>query len=121
MNKQIRRLTAALLACYLILFVQLNLLQVGERSALSANPNNNRAILRDFDKPRGPIVTADGVVIAMSQASADTKYKFQRVYPTGDLFANVSGYYTFGFGATKLEKKFTEVLAGRTRDRKSVV
>ena len=114
MNKQIRRLTGALLVCYLILFVQLNLLQVGERSALSANPNNNRAILRDFDKPRGAIVTADGVVIASSQASTDTKYKFQRVYPTGDLFANISGYYTFGFGATKLEKKFTEVLAGRT-------
>ena len=116
MNKQIRRLTAALLACYLILFVQLNVLQVVKRDTLAANPSNNRAVLRDFDKPRGSIVTADGVVIASSEPSAatDTKFKFQRVYPKGDLFANVSGYYTFAFGATKLEKKYTEVLAGRT-------
>lgn len=116
MNKQIRRLTAALLACYLILFVQLNLLQVVKRDALASNTNNNRAVLRDFDRPRGSIVTADGVVIASSQpaAATDTKFKFQRVYPKGDLFASVSGYYTFAFGATKLEKKYTEVLAGRT-------
>jgi peptidoglycan glycosyltransferase len=114
MNKQIRRLTAALLACYLILFVQLNVLQVVKRPELAANVNNNRAVLRDFDKPRGAIVTADGVVIASSQPSADTKYKYQRTYPQGDLFANVTGYYTFAFGATKLEKKFTAVLAGNT-------
>ena len=116
MNKQIRRLTAALLACYLILFVQLNVLQVVKRDSLAAKPSNNRAVLRDFDKPRGSIVTADGVVIARSDptAATDTKFKFQRVYPTGDLFANVSGYYTFAFGATKLEKKYTEVLAGRS-------
>ncbi|CAB4886182.1 unannotated protein [freshwater metagenome] len=116
MNKQVRRLTAALLVCFLILFVQLNFLQVAQRDKLATNTNNNRATLRDFDKPRGPIVTADGAVIASSQPTgpSDTKFKYQRVYPTGDLFANVSGYYTYAYGATKLEKKYTEVLAGRT-------
>ncbi|HEY4331298.1 MAG TPA: penicillin-binding transpeptidase domain-containing protein, partial [Ilumatobacteraceae bacterium] len=114
MNKQIRRLAAALLVCYIILFVQLNVLQVVKKSAIAANPNNNRAVLRDFDKPRGNIVTADGVVIADSVPSADTTYKYQRQYPTGDLFADVSGYYTFSFGATKLEKKYTDVLTGQT-------
>ncbi len=116
MNKQIRRLAAGLLVCYLILFVQLNLLQVAKRAELAGNSNNNRAILRDFDKPRGNIVTADGVVIAMSVPSVGTQFKYQRVYPTNDLFANVSGYYTYAFGATKLEKKYTAVLTGRTTE-----
>jgi peptidoglycan glycosyltransferase len=116
MNKQIRRLTAALLACYLILFIQLNVLQVVKRPEIAAKPNNNRAVLRDFDKPRGAIVTADGVTIANSVPITDSKFKYQRTYPLGDLFANISGYYTFGFGATKLEKKYTEVLAGRTSE-----
>ena len=58
MNKQIRRLAAGLLVCYLVLFVQLNLLQVVKRNELASNPNNNRAVLRDFDKPRGNIVSA---------------------------------------------------------------
>lgn len=114
MNERIRRLAAVLLVCYLVLFVQLNLLQVIRRPQIAANSNNNRAILRDFDRPRGAIVTADGVVIAASQPSADTKFKYQRTYPQGDLFADVSGYYTFGFGATKIEKKYSDVLSGRT-------
>ncbi len=116
MNKQIRRLAAGLLVCYAILFIQLNLLQVVERDALATNSNNNRAVLRDFDKPRGDIVTADGVVIASSEPSLDSEFKYQRTYPTNDLFANVTGYYTYAFGATKLEKKFTEVLTGRTSE-----
>ncbi|MEO6124844.1 MAG: penicillin-binding transpeptidase domain-containing protein [Ilumatobacteraceae bacterium] len=116
MNKQIRRLAAGLLVCFLILFVQLNRLQVVQRDSIASNTNNNRAVLRDFDKPRGAIVTADGVEIANSVASTDDKFKYQRVYPTKDLFANVSGYYTYAFGATKLEKKYTEVLTGRTSE-----
>lgn len=116
MNKQIRRLAAALLLCYVVLFVQLNLLQVVKRDELVTNTNNNRAVLRDFDKPRGTIVTADGVVIAESVPSTGTEFEFQRQYPADDLFANVTGYYTYAFGATKLEKKYTEVLTGRTSE-----
>jgi peptidoglycan glycosyltransferase len=117
MNKQIRRLAAGLLVCYLILFVQLNLLQVVKRNELAANPTNTRAILREFDKPRGNIVTADGVTIADSVLSAPgDKFKYQRQYPTNDLFANISGYYTYAYGATKVEKKYNDVLAGTTSE-----
>ena len=117
MNKQIRRLAAGLIVCYVLLFVQLNRLQVVQRDELATKPQNNRAVLRDFDKPRGNLVTADGVVIASSIPSPpDDTFKYQRQYPTGDLFANVSGYYTYAFGATKLEKKYTEVLTGRTNE-----
>jgi peptidoglycan glycosyltransferase len=116
-NKQIRRLAAALIVCFLVLFVQLNLLQVVKREQLADNPNNTRAILREFDKPRGPIVTADGAVIAMSVPSPPgDSFKYQRQYPTGDLFANISGYYTAAFGATKAEKKYNDVLAGTTSE-----
>lgn len=115
MNKQIRRLAAGLLVCYLVLFVQLNLLQVVKRTELAANPDNTRAILREFDKPRGPIVTADGVVIADSVPSAPgDSIKYQRQYPTNDLFANISGYFTQAYGATKVEKKYSDVLVGDT-------
>ena len=122
MNKRIRRLALGLLACYLVLFVQLNILQVDRRSELAANPNNNRAVIRDFDKPRGRIITADGVTIAQTDtlpvvaadAGTGSKFKYQRSYPQRELFANVTGYYTFAYGATKLEKVFGDVLTGRT-------
>jgi peptidoglycan glycosyltransferase len=89
---------------------------VVQRDAIADQPDNNRAVLRDFDRPRGEVVTADGVVVARSVPSVGTQFEFQREYPTTDLFANVVGYYTYAFNATKIEKKYTEVLAGRTSE-----
>ncbi len=119
MNNQIRKLAAALLVLYLALFVQLNVLQVGKKQALDSHPLNNRQTIRDFNRPRGPIVTADGVVVARSvPTTGDDQYKYQRQYPTGDLFSNVSGYYTYSFGSTQLEKTKNDVLMGDTAEQK---
>ncbi len=41
-------------------------------------------------------------------------FKYQRQYPTGDLYADISGYYTFAFGSTQLERTQNDVLAGTT-------
>ena len=119
MNRVIRRLAVGLLVCYALLFIQLNVWQVGKRDELRANPLNNRESVRQFDAPRGPIVTADGVVVARTvEVPAEERepgdYKYQREYPTGDLFANVSGYYTYAYGATQLEHLYSDVLAGDT-------
>ena len=62
----------------------------------------NRQTIRDFNRYRGPIVTADGVVVAQSvPAKGGDQYKFQRQYPLGDEFGNVTGYYTYSFGSTQ--------------------
>lgn len=111
MNKQIRRLAAGLLLCYLVLFVQLNVLQVGKDRSLRADPRNTREAVKEFNQPRGQIVSADGVVLAESIPSNDG-FDYQRTYPTGELFANVTGYYSYAFGATQLEKTQNGVLNG---------
>ena len=118
MNTKIRRLTLALLVCYVALFVQLNILQVGRQSELEAHPRNDRQTLRDFNRPRGPIVTADGLVVARSvpTTAPGAEFEYQREYPLGELFGNVSGYYTFNYGSTQLERTKGEVLAGKTTE-----
>ena len=113
MNKQIRRLGVGLLACYVLLFVQLNVLQVVRADSYNANPLNTRQVVRDFSRPRGVIQTADGVILAQSVPSND-RYNFQRVYPTKDLFADVTGYFAFTFGSDGVERTYNDVLAGRT-------
>ena len=119
MNKQIRKLAAALLVLYVALFVQLNVLQVGKRDALDSHPLNNRQTIRDFNRPRGPIVTADGVTVARSVPTpGGGQFRFQREYPTGDLFTNVTGYYTYSFGSSSLEKTKNDVLLGDTAAQK---
>ena len=115
MNKQIRKLAAGLLVLYLALFVALNVLQVGKKAELNANPQNNRQTIRDFNRMRGPIVTADGVVVARSVPTpGGSEFKYQREYPTLDLFSNITGYYTYSFGSTQLEKTKNDVLMGDT-------
>lgn len=115
MNRQIRQLAAGLMVCYVSLFVTLNYWQVGRQQELNARLDNTRAIRREFEEPRGPIVTADGAVVAQSVPNPPgSQYAYQREYPTGELFAGVSGYYTFAFGATQLERTQNSVLTGDT-------
>jgi penicillin-binding protein A len=114
-NRQIRQLAAGLISLYIVLFAALNYWQVGRTEELASEPSNTRALIRQFDQPRGQIVTADGVVIARSvQATGESDVRFVRQYPTGDLFAHITGYHTFGLGSTQLERTETGVLTGDT-------
>ena len=71
MNTRIRRLAVGLLVCYVALFVQLNLLQVQRQDELAADPRNDRQTIRDFNRNRGEIISADGVVLAYSEPLDD--------------------------------------------------
>ncbi len=113
MNKQIKRLGVALIACFTILFVQLNYIQVVRQESLNDDPRNSRKIVEEFSRPRGRIISADGVVLARSDESKD-QFKFQRVYPEKDLFGHVTGFFNFSFGATGLEDTYGDQLSGRT-------
>lgn len=115
MNQRIRRLAIALVLLYAILFVQLNVIQVVRKTALDDDPRNTRQTVRDFNDPRGPIETADGVVVAYSERTeTGGEHPWQRVYPEGELYAHLTGYFTFAYGATQVERVANDVLAGRT-------
>lgn len=117
MNRQIRRLALGLIACYAILFLQLNVWQVVRSDELKDDSRNNRELLRDFNSPRGRIITADDVVVAETiERDLDGNVVRQRTYPERDLFANVTGYFTLGFGSSQLERSENDVLAGRTAE-----
>jgi len=117
-NRQIRQLAGGLMLCYVILFATLNYWQVGRETELNGNVENTRAVRREFNKPRGPIVTADGVIAAVSVPNPDPESDFdqQREYPTGDLLSNVTGYFTLNFGSTQVEREFGDVLTGDTTE-----
>ena len=115
MNQRIRRFAVVLIVLYVILFAQLNFIQVGQKSTLEADTRNTRQTVRDFNDPRGDIRTSDGVVIATSvRNEAGSEFDWQRTYPEGDLYSAITGYFTFGYGATQIEKVRNDVLAGRT-------
>lgn len=115
MNRKIRQLAFGMMAMYILLFAAMNYWQVGRASELNGRADNYRAIRREFDRPRGEIVTADGVVVARSVANPQgSQFPYLRQYPTGSLFGGVTGYYSFGYGATQVEFTENSVLTGQT-------
>jgi peptidoglycan glycosyltransferase len=116
MNSQIRKLGVVLLVLFSAIFVQLNYLQVINAKNLNDHPANSRAVVRDFIQPRGVIQTADGAVIAQSVPSNDA-FKLQRQYPLGDLFAHVTGYFSFTYGSEGVERQYNDALIGKVTNR----
>lgn len=113
MNRQIKILGIGIMVCYAILFAKLNQIQIFEASELNNRPANTRQQIRDFNSPRGQIVTADGIAIAKSK-EVKGELRFQRVYPGGDLYAHVTGYYSFRLGSIGVERQYNSELTGRT-------
>lgn len=112
MNRAIKRVATAVIVMMLLLVGQLTYLQVIDAKELADDPRNSRTYLRDFTRPRGEIVSADGKILARSIPS-DDEYELQRVYPFGDLFSQIVGYQSIVVGSTGIEKEYNDVLSGR--------
>jgi peptidoglycan glycosyltransferase len=111
-NQPIRRVA---LFCFLLivsLLVSSNYLQVVNADSYKARAKNQRNVLDAYAFPRGQIRTSDGVVIAESVPSGGAAYKYQRQYPLGPVYGNITGWKSVSFGATGLEGKLDKYLQG---------
>lgn len=118
MNRSIMKLGVVLVVLYVALFAKLNWIQVVDKNSLDDNPLNTAQVRRDFNRPRGSVVTADGTVIAQSIPNPDTNSEFDRmrVYPAGELFGQTTGYFSFRYGSSGIEKQYNDELSGSTFD-----
>lgn len=114
MNRQISRLAAILMACFVVLFAQLNYIQVFRADSLNDHPVNSRKIVQTFNEPRGHIETADGVRLAWNIQPTDAgRLEQQRAYhPTADLYSDVLGFYSFHYGTAGIERQYDAELRG---------
>src|SRR3954468_13212282 len=112
MNRQIRRLGLAMLVLFGALFVELNIVQVVRAKEYDDKPQNTRAVVRDYERPRGQIVSADGKVLARSVEVPGTD-KRKREYPEHDLFGHITGYFSMRYNKDGVERSYNEDLAGR--------
>ncbi|MGH9304522.1 MAG: hypothetical protein ACRDZ5_08940, partial [Acidimicrobiales bacterium] len=102
MNPRIRWVGAVILLCFVLLFVQLNNIQVRQAPALRMNPLNKTGTTPSVVLPRGEILSSDGYVIAESKPVHNSVYKYHRSYPqlTAGAFAPITGYYDSVDGGT---------------------
>jgi peptidoglycan glycosyltransferase len=101
MNPALRRLAAACLAGLLLLAGALTYFQAVADVRYRSDVRNPRAALQRSERPRGLIVTSDGVVVALTERQADGTRA--RIYPEGGLYGHVTGYASAYFGDTGIE------------------
>ncbi|MDE3205415.1 MAG: penicillin-binding protein 2 [Acidobacteriota bacterium] len=112
MNRQIRLLGVGIMLLFVALFVNLNYLQIIHAGALNSNPLNGEAVVKEYTAQRGDIISADGVTLATSVPSND-QFKYLRQYPTGALFEEVTGFFSFTYGSEGAERTYDKVLTGK--------
>ena len=79
------------------------------RQCARQQPAQHARCHTEYEQPRGAIISADGVTLAQSVPSND-QYKYQRVYPRGALFGQMTGYFSFTYGTDGLESEYNSVL-----------
>jgi peptidoglycan glycosyltransferase len=114
-NKPIRRVAITCLLLFAILLVNDNIVQFADAKTLRDKPGNTRLLFQQYDRKRGDIVTSTGITIASSVPTNDA-LKYLRTYPSGPLFAPVTGFYSIIYGGSQIESSENSILAG-TDDR----
>lgn len=108
-NHHVRAVGVGAVVLVVTLFAMLNYLQVFHANALVSNPHNTSGVITEYEEARGAIISADGVTLAQSVPSKD-QYKYQRVYPEGSLFGQLTGYFSLNYGTDGLESEYNSVL-----------
>lgn len=110
MNANARKVAGALAVLLVALLANLTAVQFFQGPSLSSDSNNRRQLLAEYSRQRGPIVV-DGNSVAQSVATNDS-LKFLRQYPGGPAYAPLTGFYSFYYGTSGIERAENGVLSG---------
>jgi penicillin-binding protein A len=105
MNTHLRRSFYLFVAGFVGLVLMLAYWQVYSREALANNPENGFQTQRSVSSPRGLILAGDGETVLAKSVKRPTPRGpvYDRVYPLGEPFSNVVGYWSTRYGATGIE------------------
>ncbi|MBA3490582.1 MAG: penicillin-binding protein 2 [Rubrobacteraceae bacterium] len=105
MNTHLRRTFYLFVAGFVGLVVMLAYWQVYSREALANNPENGFQTQRSVSSPRGLILAGDGETVLARSVKRPTPRGpvYDRVYPLGEPYSNVVGYWSTRYGATGIE------------------
>jgi len=123
MARRIRWLGVGMTLCFVLLFLQLNDIQVVKAHQYANDPDNPTVIAARFNQPRGIIESADGQTLAKSVPSpAGSLYKYERVYPEqwAQLFSGVVGTDSIDFSNYGVEQTYNRFLVAHSRPVKTL-
>jgi len=108
----VRRISVLVAMLFAALLISSTLIQFVQAPSISARADNRRTLLDNYSRERGSIIVGDQPV-ARSVPSPDEQITFLRTYPQGPLYAAVTGYFSYTYGAGGgLEGSEGELLSG---------
>ena len=110
MNGPIRRVSVVIMVMFLALMVNASYSYVFRTQSLNSDPANRRVRDAEFGTDRGDILVGNTPVV--TSVPVDDRFGFQRTYDQGELYAAVTGHYSFLFGGSGLEQYYSSQLAG---------
>lgn len=111
MNRPIRGVALVSLLMTLALMINLSIAYLAQAPYFNERPENRRVTDARFGQDRGPIMVGNSPIA--KSTPVDDQYRYQRSYPSGELYAPVTGYYSYLYGASALESSFSAELAGQ--------
>jgi penicillin-binding protein A len=109
-NTPVRRLSFLVAGLFAALLVSTTLIQYVFAADLNGRADNRRTLLATYARERGEILVGQNPVA--KSVPTDDEFKFQRTYDDPELYAHVSGFYSF-FGAVGgLEQSENSLLSG---------
>ncbi len=111
MNTPIRRVAFVAMMMFALLLANGTYMTLFRTGSLAAEPQNRRVRDAEFAQDRGGILAAGNTEIATTDPSED-RFRYQRTYPAGSLYAPVTGFYSYDHGSTGVESTYNSQLAG---------
>ncbi len=98
MNTPLRRMSRIVALLFAALLVSSTLIQFVQAPSLNARADNRRTLLDNYSRERGAIIVGD-TPIARSVATPDEEIGYLRTYPQAALYSQVTGYFSYTYGA----------------------
>jgi peptidoglycan glycosyltransferase len=111
MIRAIRRLGWVFGLMAIALVANLTLQQFVLAGRINAEPGNQRTVLAEYKRERGPILVGTKPV-ARSVPTPKKAYKYLRTYSDGVLYSPATGFYSSLYGRTGLERTENDILSG---------
>lgn len=112
MTRPILRTALVFALLFIALLVNVTIIQFVRVGDYRDRPGNQRVLLEEYDRERGPILVGSDPV-ARSVETGDT-LRYLRTYADGPLYAPVTGFYSIVYGATGLERQENRILNGKS-------
>lgn len=116
MNSPIRRISVLIAALFCALFVSATIVQYFQAPSLRARPDNKRTLLDNYSRDRGAIIVGNDQVAKSVPAASTDELKYLRTYDNGPLYAAVTGYYSYVYGAGGGLENSSDALLSGTSD-----